>query len=142
MLSLQKEAPGQNASSRQPREAQPDQLSATVEIPKIYQVAIAGDKGIFFRNLRNIGVIVDSPPTPAKPETPRPTKSGNSGSSAPAGRIDDDEDDSRAPAISLDYMYEVFDRFDTRDTETVTWTLKSKDQAALDKAKERMYVSR
>jgi hypothetical protein len=100
--------------------------------------------GIFFRNLRNIGVIVDNPPTPPKAPTPRPTKAGNSTSTAaPAGRIDDDEDEQnqRAPAMEIEYMFEIFDRFEGDETETVSWTLKSRDAGALEKAKERMFVS-
>jgi hypothetical protein len=42
---LSKEAPGQQQRSQAPREARPDELSEVVQIPKIYQTTIAGEKG-------------------------------------------------------------------------------------------------
>lgn len=125
-MSSQKQPEG--AAARAPREAQGEQLSATVSVPAKLVYHIVGDRGFFFRNLRNAGVIVESPPTPAKPETPTPTKKSNGASN---GRIDIDEDEQTS---DVDYIFEIFPRYAGQGDETVEWTLKSRNQAALDKA--------
>ncbi|KAL7415309.1 hypothetical protein BDY24DRAFT_382512 [Mrakia frigida] len=124
---LSKQPEGQAA--RAPREAQADQLTATVQVPQKLVYHIVGDRGFFFRNLRNSGVIVESPPTPPKPETPTPSKSSSNGASN--GRIDIDEDEQYSSDI--DYIFEIFPRYAGQGDETVEWTLKSRNQQALDK---------
>lgn len=100
-------------------------------IPSKYVNAItSSDRGFIFRNLRNAGVQVDNPPAPAKTETPRPTSKPKANGT---GRIDDV--DEYEPSTDIDYLFEIFDRYDGGDDDEVTWTLKSRNAEALEKGK-------
>jgi hypothetical protein len=80
-------------------------------------------QGAFFRELRAFGVQVDQSNHPSKSAIPpRPPAATNA-------RIDDTED-------AVEVQWEVTTNYLDSEDGVSTWTLRGKDEAALDKAKE------
>jgi len=84
---------------------------------------VISQQGNFFRNLRASGVNVDQSTVPSKPAVPvRPT------AEAPSTRIDDVED-------VKGVQWQIIANYQDAEEGESEWTLRAKDQAALDKAK-------
>lgn len=99
-------------------------VTATMEVPVKYHHTIS-QNGQFFRTLRSWGVHVDHSVVPKAPAAPvRPTSS-----ETPSTRIDDVEDE---PAVEA--VWEVVSKYEEADEGNSTWTIRGRDQAAVDKA--------
>jgi len=103
----------------------PEGIVATVNVPLKYHHAIS-QQGAFYRTLRAIGVQVEQSTQPTKSAVP----SGPSSKATPSARIDQDEE--TAEAAEAEWVVEP-NYQDVEEGES-TWTLKGRDQAALDKA--------
>jgi predicted PilT family ATPase len=103
----------------------PEGITREVSVPSKYQFAISS-QGSFFRTLRGHGVQVDqSVPTqrsslPARPPSEQVT----------SARIDDEED----PASPSAFEWQVVQNYQDVEEGDSVWTLKGRDEAALDKA--------
>jgi transcription antitermination factor NusA-like protein len=114
---------------RAPRAAPAEEISVTINVPLKYHHVIS-QQGSFFRQLRSTGVNVDNPVVPQKSAVPtRPAPNGD----APAARIDDDGDDS-VP----DLQWQVIPNYQDAEEGDSEWTLRSRDQEALDRAQKRV----
>jgi hypothetical protein len=100
-----------------------EQVTTTITVPLRYVHSIS-QQGTFFRTLRNNGVQVDqsSMPTQAA-STPRPPAP-----EAVAARIDEE------PAEPEAVQWQVVENHQDGEEGDAEWTLRGRDQAALDKA--------
>ncbi|KAF8578707.1 SCP160 protein [Ramaria rubella] len=111
--------------AKQIRAPAPDTLKATVEVPLRYHHVIS-QQGAFFRNLRAFGVTVDQSTTPTKSAVPaRPY------ADAPTARIDDADVEADTASI----QWQVIANYQDAEEGNSEWSLRAKDQPALDKAK-------
>ncbi|KAF8520456.1 hypothetical protein BU17DRAFT_46843 [Hysterangium stoloniferum] len=110
---------------KQVRAPAPELLKDVVVVPLKYYHVIS-QQGNFFRNLRNLGVNVDQSTSPTKSAVP-PQPSGE----APTSRIDDSESVAEINGIH----WQVIANYQDAEEGTSEWTLRAKDQGALDKAK-------
>jgi hypothetical protein len=95
-------------------------------VPLKYHHTIS-QQGTFFRTLRSIGVQVDQSVYPQRSALPdRPPLE----SAAPSGRIDDPEPDMTASEIE----WQVVPNYQSAEDGDSEWTLKARDQAALENA--------
>jgi len=100
------------------------EITDNVTVPLKYHHAIS-QQGAFFRNLRSFGVHVDQSPQPSKPGMPvKPP------STVPTARIDD-----TAEAAVSEPQWEVILNYQDAEEGDATWTLKTRDPAALERAK-------
>ncbi|CAE6410521.1 unnamed protein product [Rhizoctonia solani] len=98
-----------------------EQVTTTITVPLRYVHSIS-QQGIFFRSLRQIGVQVDQSQQPSKAaSTPRPPPSGG------AARIDEE-------SIEEAVQWQVAENHQDGEEGDAEWTLRGRDQAALDKA--------
>jgi hypothetical protein len=97
--------------------------SETLPVPLKYYHCIS-QQGTFLRNLRAFGVQVDQSALPTKPAALSPNHSGTS-----SARIDDMEDFSGS-------HWELTLNYQGAEEGNSEWTLKARDQAGLDKAKQ------
>lgn len=105
-----------------------EELSVTINVPLKYHHVIS-QQGSFFRQLRSTGVSVDNPVVPQKSAVPtRPSSNGG----APAARIDDDGD------FTPDLQWQVILNYQDAEEGDSEWTLRSRDQGALDRAQKRV----
>ncbi|CAE6430764.1 unnamed protein product [Rhizoctonia solani] len=103
------------------RPAPQEQVTTTVTVPLRYVHSIS-QQGTFFRTLRQVGVQVDQSQQPSKAaSTPRPPPSGG------AGRIDEEPTEE-------DVQWQVTENHQDGEEGDAEWTLRGRDQAALDKA--------
>jgi hypothetical protein len=110
--------------TKQVRAPPPDAVKASVEVPLRYHHVI-GRQGIFFRNLRALGVNVDQSVTPTRSAVPaRP-------STEAATRIDDTDLETDTGGV----QWQVIANYQDAEEGNSEWTLRARDQAALDKAK-------
>ncbi|QRV79572.1 Vigilin 1 [Ceratobasidium sp. AG-Ba] len=102
-----------------------EQISTTINVPLRYVHSIS-QQGTFFRTLRHHGVQVEQSQTPSQPaSTPRrPAPEGS------AGRIDEEPTEPEA------VQWEVVENHQDGEEGEAEWTLRGRDQAALDKARE------
>ncbi|PFH53804.1 hypothetical protein AMATHDRAFT_1030 [Amanita thiersii Skay4041] len=98
----------------------------TVTVPLKYFHLIS-QQGAFFRNLRTFGVHVESSAQPTKSSVP-PKPISNA---VPSARIDDPSEESAAPEAQWQV---ILNHQDTEEGDSI-WTLKARDQAGLDRAK-------
>ena len=111
--------------AKQVRAPAPDAIRETVEVPLRYHHVIS-QQGGFFRNLRAFGVNVDQSATPAKSAVPaRPSMH------AATTRIDDTENETDLGGV----QWQVIANYQDAEEGNSEWTLRAKDQVALDKAK-------
>ncbi|KAK0241811.1 hypothetical protein EDD85DRAFT_994234 [Armillaria nabsnona] len=109
--------------------AVPEGVTDTVNVPLKYHHVIS-QQGHFFRTLRTLGVQVDQsvqPQQSAVPSRPEPADAD-----AASARIDADAE-AEAPS---DAIWEVVPNYQNVEEGDSTWTLKARDQAALDKARQ------
>ncbi len=109
--------------------AVPEGVTDTVDVPLKYHHVIS-QQGHFFRTLRTLGVQVDQsvqPQQSAVPSRPEPADAD-----AASARIDA-EAEAEAPS---DAIWEVVPNYQNVEEGDSTWTLKARDQAALDKARQ------
>ena len=106
----------------------PDSITDTIAVPLKYHDAVTSQRAIF-RTLRLLGVEADTPSVqPAKSSVPTV---GPSGSTAPpAARIDDAED------TVTEAHWELVPNYADAEEGESTWTLRARDQASIDKAKD------
>jgi hypothetical protein len=110
--------------TKQVRAPAPEALRATVEVPLRYHHVIS-QQGSFFRNLRALGVSVDQSATPTKSAVPtRPSTEATT-------RIDDIDSETDRAGV----QWQIIANYQDAEEGNSEWTLKAKDQAALDKAK-------
>ncbi|GAB1521372.1 hypothetical protein RhiTH_004467 [Rhizoctonia solani] len=104
------------------RPAPQEQVSTTITVPLRYVHSIS-QQGTFFRSLRQVGVQVDQSQQPSKAaSTPRPPPP-----SGGATRIDEE------PAEEA-VQWQVVENHQDGEEGDSEWTLRGRDQAALDKA--------
>jgi len=109
---------------KQVRAPAPDTIKETVEVPLRYHHVIS-QQGSFFRNLRSVGVSVDQSVTPTKSAVPaRPYTDATA-------RIDDTDPETNREGV----QWQVIANYQDAEEGNSEWTLRAKDQAALDKAK-------
>jgi len=110
--------------TRQIRAPAPEMLKETLQVPLKYHHVI-GQQGTFYRSLRNIGVAVDQSIIPSKSAIPvRPTVD------VPSTRIDDDSTGDVGTV-----QWQIISNYQDVEEGDSEWTIKAKDQAALEKAK-------
>lgn len=102
----------------------PEGVVDTINVPLKYHHAIS-QQGAFYRTLRAIGVQVEQSAQPTKSAVP----SGPSSKATPSARIDEEEEEG---AAEVEWVVEA-NYQDVEEGES-TWTLKGRDQAALNKA--------
>ncbi|GJJ06343.1 hypothetical protein Clacol_000534 [Clathrus columnatus] len=98
-----------------------DTIKEVISVPLKYQNSIL-QQGNLIRNLRSYGVHVDYPAVPSNASNPPRRPSG-------VARIDDDDSDPKK------VQWEVLSNYQDAEEGSSDWTLRAKDQAALDKAK-------
>ncbi|KAG8963700.1 hypothetical protein FRC03_002672 [Tulasnella sp. 419] len=116
------------SSQRQPRTAPQESITREITVPLKYHHVI-NQQGNFYRTIRSYGVFVEQskiPETPFVPVRPPPASNG----SASAARIDQDEEDESTPASE----WQVIPNYEGAEEGDAVWTLRSKDEAALDSA--------
>ncbi|EIN11853.1 hypothetical protein PUNSTDRAFT_99129 [Punctularia strigosozonata HHB-11173 SS5] len=106
----------------------PPPLTATVTVPLKYHHFIS-QQGNFFRNLRSFGVTVEHSALPQKAAVPAPPPPAG----ASDARIDDAGDDT-TPEVK----WQVVPNYQDAEEGESEWTLKARDDAALEKAKKRI----
>ncbi|KAF8348341.1 hypothetical protein F5887DRAFT_953169 [Amanita rubescens] len=100
------------------------EITDNVTVPLKYHHAI-NQQGAFFRNMRSFGVHVEQSAQPSKPGVPvKPS------SAVPTARIDD-----TAEAAVTEPQWEVIPNYQDAEEGDATWTLKTHDPAALERAK-------
>ena len=100
------------------------EITDNVTVPLKYHHAI-NQQGAFFRNMRSFGVHVEQSAQPSKPGAPvKPLSAG------PTARIDD-----TAEAAVTEPQWEVILNYKDVEEGDATWTLKTHDPAALERAK-------
>ena len=110
--------------TKQIRAPAPDAIKAIVEVPLRYHHVIS-QQGTFFRNLRAIGVTVDQSTTPTRSAVPtRPSTEATT-------RIDDVDSETDFGGV----QWQVIANYQDAEEGNSEWTLRARDQAALDKAK-------
>ncbi|CAE6518050.1 unnamed protein product [Rhizoctonia solani] len=98
-----------------------EQLTTTITVPLRYVHSIS-QQGTFFRSLRQLGVQVDQSQQPSNAaSTPRPPPSGG------AARIDEEP-------IEEAVQWQVTENHQDGEEGDAEWTLRGRDQAALDNA--------
>lgn len=103
-------------------------MTSKLTVPLKYHHFIS-QQGNFFRNLRSAGVSVEHSALPQKAAVPvRPPPSG-----ATEARIDDAGDD--AP---LEAQWQIVANFQDAEEGESEWTLKGKDEAALERAQKKI----
>lgn len=98
-----------------------------VNVPIKYYGVLTGQGGVV-RHIRSLNVFLEqsnTPENPFIPTRPPPASSQN----ATAARIDEDEEDSNA-----DVEWQVIPNYEGAEEGDMVWTLRGKDQAALDSA--------
>ncbi|CCO27093.1 hypothetical protein BN14_01127 [Rhizoctonia solani AG-1 IB] len=104
------------------RPAPQEQVTTTITVPLRYVHSIS-QQGTFFRSLRQIGVQVDQSQQPSKAvSTPRPPPP-----SGGASRIDEEPTEEAV-------QWQVIENHQNGEEGDSEWTLRGRDQAALDKA--------
>ncbi|CAE6430863.1 unnamed protein product [Rhizoctonia solani] len=99
-----------------------EQITTTITVPLRYVHSIS-QQGTFFRSLRQIGVQVDQSQQPSKAvSTPRPPPP-----SGGAGRIDEEP-------VEEAVQWQVIENHQDGEEGDSEWTLRGRDQTALDKA--------
>jgi polyribonucleotide nucleotidyltransferase len=107
----------------------PEEITATVSVPLKYHHVIS-QQGSFFRNLRNYGVQVDQSVQPQKSAVP-PRPSSIPQPEAASARIDEADEE---PAPTVDAQWQVALNYQDAEEGDSEWTLRARDQAALDRA--------
>lgn len=102
----------------------PEGVNATVSVPLKYHHVIS-QQGNFFRTLRSFGVHVDQSEQPKKSAVPtRPASK-----ETPSARIDEAEEEA-----AVDALWEVTSNYQDAEDGVSTWTLRARDQPALERA--------
>jgi len=102
----------------------PEGVVGSVDVPLKYHHVIS-QQGVFYRNLRSIGVQVEQSTQPTKSAVP----TGPSSKAVPSARIDEDEDQ-----VDLEVQWVVEANYQDAEEGESVWTLKARDQSALEKA--------
>ena len=116
----------------------PEALVETVAVPLKYHHAVT-QQGNFFRILRTYGVQVEQSAHPQKSAVPvRPEPDTDTPApAAPSTRIDDTDDEpAAATAGAAGAQWEVVLNYQDAEEGESTWTLKARDRAALDRARQ------
>ncbi|KAJ2931288.1 hypothetical protein H1R20_g5780, partial [Candolleomyces eurysporus] len=104
----------------------PEGITKDINVPLKYHQPIT-QQGNFFRTLRGHGVQVEQSVQPQKSSIPtRPESKGP----APSARIDDEEESPEESA----YEWQVVENYQDPEEGDSVWTLKGRDEAALEKA--------
>ncbi|KAF9454024.1 hypothetical protein P691DRAFT_755082 [Macrolepiota fuliginosa MF-IS2] len=102
----------------------PEGVVGSVDVPLKYHHVIS-QQGVFYRNLRSIGVQVEQSIQPTKSAVP----AGPSSKAVPSARIDEDEEQ-----VGLEVQWVVEANYQDAEEGESVWTLKARDQSALEKA--------
>ncbi|TFK23912.1 hypothetical protein FA15DRAFT_620028 [Coprinopsis marcescibilis] len=103
----------------------PENVTKDVTVPLKYHHAIS-QQGNFFRTLRSHGVTVDHSAAPSRSALPTPSPSADTSSA----RIDDE-----GPGGEVsDHQWQVEENYKNAEEGDSVWTLKGRDDAALEKA--------
>lgn len=116
----------------------PEALVETVAVPLKYHHAVT-QQGNFFRILRTYGVQVEQSAHPQKSAVPvRPEPDTDTPApAAPSTRIDDaDDEPAAATAGAAGAQWEVVLNYQDAEEGESTWTLKARDRAALERARQ------